>query len=305
MVGANITRNKWQRLTITDDFIFGNVIQMGDNCLNLLRAILPELDLQKLSWSQTQKQVKDQYGMHGVRLDAFAKDPNGTVFDIEMQAEIEPALGFRVRYYQAKVDIDSLKEGHSYQDLSKCFVIFLMNYDHFGGGHYRYIFHNSKEDTLGLQLENGQTWMVLNSKGRIGNITPELKELFDLMNGVGKPKTKFIKQLVHDIERVKADPEKEREYMDLQMKLMDAEIKGKAEGKEEGKREGEIKGRREGEQLGIAKATYESALNVAGVLHTDGLGKNAIAEKLHRAFKKITDRDVDKILRTLDSSCKY
>lgn len=33
----------WQQAGITNDFIFGNVMQMGNNCLNLLRAILPEL----------------------------------------------------------------------------------------------------------------------------------------------------------------------------------------------------------------------------------------------------------------------
>ena len=70
---------------------------MSDNCLNLIRAILPELNLKELKRAEIQKPVKDQKDMHGVRFDAFAEDQAGHIFELEMQAEKEEALGLRIR----------------------------------------------------------------------------------------------------------------------------------------------------------------------------------------------------------------
>lgn len=142
MVDIGTVKKNWRELTITSDFIFENVIQMSDNCLNLLRAIIPELELKELKRAEIQKHVKDKKDMHGVRFDAFAEDKDGHFFELEMQTEKEEALGQRIRYYQSKIDISSLREGKDYKHLSKSFVIFLMNYDHFGRGRYRYVFHN-------------------------------------------------------------------------------------------------------------------------------------------------------------------
>lgn len=270
-MGVNITRNKWQRLTITDDFIFGNVIQTGDNCLNLLRAILPELKLEELVNLNTQKVVKDQKNKHGVRFDAFVEDNCHCLYDIEMQSGFETSLGCRVRYYQSKIDIELLGQGKSYKDLKQSFVIFITNEDHFGYGQYRYIFHSACDSIPELKFQSGCTWIVLNSKGSMGEISLELKEFFDLMNGFNQPTTAFAKKLLEDIESVKADPQKERAFMDWVMKLEDARD----------------------------RANMESAINYSRKLTREGCSQDEIVSSIKEVFVTLTDDEINQILDTL------
>lgn len=70
----SILRRMWQEAGITNDFIFGNVIQMGNNCRDLLRAILPELHIQRVKLINTKKDIRNQHDQRGVRLDVFAED---------------------------------------------------------------------------------------------------------------------------------------------------------------------------------------------------------------------------------------
>lgn len=96
---------------------------------------------------------------------------------------------------------------------------------------------------------------------------------------------------MHDIERVKEDPAMERDYMDMQMKLMIAAEKGINEGIK--------KGIKTGINLGIAEASYKNAQNVARYERSHGLNKDQIADKLAKIFSKLSDDQLQQILADL------
>lgn len=47
----------------------------------------------------------------GVRLDVYADDEHGTVYNVEMQTTDNKNLPKRSRYYQGQMDMDALKTG--------------------------------------------------------------------------------------------------------------------------------------------------------------------------------------------------
>ena len=111
------------------------------------------------------------------------------------------------------------------------------------------------------------------------------------MNGIGNPSTEFVKQIVRDIERVKADPAKERAYMDMQMKLM----KAKEHGIEQGIEEGIDKGM----HLGFMKANFDIALKMASLDQAAGLSEQEIASKLRMIFNDLDEDQFQQIISQL------
>lgn len=97
--------------------------RLSTKCRELIQAALPELHLKKARLLTTQKDIKLQQMMHGVRLDVFAEDDQHRLYDLEMQVCNEHNLGQRSRYYQAKIDADSLRSGQDYQDIKRSYLI--------------------------------------------------------------------------------------------------------------------------------------------------------------------------------------
>ena len=48
---------------------------------------------------------------HGVRLDVYLNDENGTHYDIEMQTTNQKDIEKRIRYYQSTIDREVLGKG--------------------------------------------------------------------------------------------------------------------------------------------------------------------------------------------------
>lgn len=69
-------------------------------------------------------------------------------------------------------------------------------------------------------------------------LMPNVASFFQLMNGAKTGKDKFARKLVHDIQHIKADLGKEREFMDMAMKLYDERQIGVQKGIQEGKQKG-------------------------------------------------------------------
>ena len=103
----------------TNDLIFRWVMEHEENCLAILRAILPELKITAVKRRENEHPVNylafdDE---RGVRFDAIIEDDRERFYDVEMQVANQPGLGKRVRYYQAQIDQETLKKGEDYDDL--------------------------------------------------------------------------------------------------------------------------------------------------------------------------------------------
>ena len=221
---------KWEDLSISNDFLFGKVMQDAELCKELLQRILPELDIDHVEYPELQKTIKEDFEAKGVRLDAYVNDGKGTVYDIEMQAVTSKYLPRRTRYYQSMIDLQLVNKGQDYDTLNDSYIIFICLSDLFGKGRYRYSFENiCKEDTE-VMLNDGAKKIFLNADGKKGDISEELKAFLDYV--AGRPsEDAFVKKLESAVEKAKKNRKWRREYMTLLMRDRENQKIGKEIGK--------------------------------------------------------------------------
>ena len=221
---------KWEDLSISNDFLFGKVMQDAELCKELLQRILPELDIDHVEYPELQKTIKEDFEAKGIRLDAYVNDGKGTVYDIEMQAVTSKYLPRRTRYYQSMIDLQLVEKGQDYDTLNDSYIIFICLSDLFGKGRYRYSFENiCKEDTEVI-LNDGAKKIFLNADGKKGDISEELKAFLDYV--AGRPsEDAFVKKLESAVEKAKKNRKWRREYMTLLMRDRENQKIGKEIGK--------------------------------------------------------------------------
>ena len=122
-----------RELPLKHDFMFGQVMRNPRICKLFLEALL-ETQLDRIEYIDTQKDLKDAYLYHGIRLDVYLKDETGTVYNIEMQSNPEEYQEHRARYYQSGMDRRGLEAGKSYAELAESYIIFICDFDYFHRG---------------------------------------------------------------------------------------------------------------------------------------------------------------------------
>jgi len=123
-------KKQLKELTIKDNFMFGAVMTMPENCKDFLEMVLQT----KLSEVVVSKEKSMIYHPEykGIRLDVYANDEERTHYNVEIQVSKKPALGRRSRYYQSQIDMELLVSGEEYEELPNTYVIFLCDFDPFG-----------------------------------------------------------------------------------------------------------------------------------------------------------------------------
>lgn len=208
---------KWEDLSISNDFLFGKVMQDAELCKELLQRILPELDIDHVEYPELQKTIKEDFEAKGVRLDAYVNDGKSTVYDIEMQAVTSKYLPRRTRYYQSMIDLQLVEKGQDYDTLNDSYIIFICLSDLFGKGRYRYSFENICKEDMEVMLNDGAKKIFLNADGKKGDISEELKAFLDYV--AGRPsEDAFVKKLESAVEKAKKNRKWRREYMTLLMR---------------------------------------------------------------------------------------
>lgn len=210
---ANVLANA----NFSHDYIFGKVMQYKDNGIRMLRAISPQLEINSLRRVQSQERIDNHYESHSVVLDIFVEDDLGRVFDIEMQVKNNHGFWKRAWYYLGQIAGADLQKGEPYDDKKESFLVFIMAYDERGNGKFRYECDFLCDHET---VETGSSITLLNAQGKTGKVTPELRDVFHLINDqLSEVRTPFGKQLIKDIGRAQLDLAKEREFMDWATKL--------------------------------------------------------------------------------------
>ena len=202
---------KLKELTITDDFMFGAVMRDPRRCKPLLELIL-DVKIRHIEYPELQKAINERYDAKIIRLDVYVEDDAGTVYDIEIQTTNKKYLPRRVRYYQGLIDLNILEKGEDYRALRKSYVIFIATYDPFGKRRYVYTFENRCKEDPKLALGDDTVKIVLNTKGKVGEITDELKALLQFMDGM-EPGSDYTRDLEKAVEEVRGDEKWRREFM--------------------------------------------------------------------------------------------
>lgn len=175
---------KFQDLTIQNDFMFKKVMRRKRICKQLIEEIL-QTKIADISYPETEKTIEPSYDGRGIRLDVTVDDEKHTHYNLEMQVKNlkNPDTGNfilpkRTRYYQAMIDMDSLQKNQEYDLLPPTYIIFICIFDFFKCGNYVYTFKKRCLENLELELPDETTTMFLNTLGKHGNISNNIKSFF-------------------------------------------------------------------------------------------------------------------------------
>lgn len=209
-----------KELNLEDDFLFAKVMTDEYVCKIVLEKIL-NIEIKEVKMPEEQKVINILAENKGVRLDIYVNDDQNTVYNIEMQKGTDTNLPKRSRYYQGNIDINMITKGKKYNELRKCFVIFICTtFDPFKQGRHLYTFENRCNEDPGLVLGDETTKVFLTTCGTLNDVDQEMLEfLAYLKNSTDAVANQSRSQLVHEINKrvklIKEDKRTEVEYMTL------------------------------------------------------------------------------------------
>lgn len=214
--------------------MFAAAMEDEELCRLVLERIL-ELPIRQVRVRpETTLLVNSDY--RSVRLDVYADDEKGTVYDVEMQTTDKHNLPKRSRAYQGQMDMAVLRPGEDFNVLPQSFIIFICTYDPFGEGRYRYTCETICRETEEA-LGDGAHRIFLNTKGQNAEEEPpELVRFLQYVEGSlaaldgGDPLIRRIETRITDIKR---DRSMEVSYMLFSEMLNDERREGYIEGREE------------------------------------------------------------------------
>lgn len=229
-------RKTLQELTLKDNFMFGAVMSMEENCKGFLEMTLG-FPIQRIEVSKEKSMIyHPEY--KGVRLDIYADDENHTHYNVEMQVSRKKELGRRSRYYHSQVDMELLGSGAGYTELSDTYVIFICIFDPFGKGKYCYTFQNCcKEEPF--VLKDGSQTIFLSTEGKNEQEVPESLVKFlrfvkaDLAESEENYGDGYVRQLQNSIQVVKKSREMGERYMIFEEMMRDERAEGILQAKQE------------------------------------------------------------------------
>ncbi|ANU52742.1 Rpn family recombination-promoting nuclease/putative transposase [Acutalibacter muris] len=253
-------------LSLVDDFMFSEVMRRPENIKPFLEAVL-EKKIQRVVTIDKQKDLKDTYDAHGIRLDVYLEDENHTKYDVEVQARLHRKLEKRIRYYLSGIDRHSLEMNEDYEKMSDSFVIFICVEDYYGAGLAVYERESHIKGAPEIPYEDGSHAYILNANFTKENGNPAVLDFLRYVRASykGEPydisESVYLKQIDEAVSEIKEDSGREMEYMTLAMKMMDE----RKDAFEQGEARGRAKGRAEGrtdEQIKIVKRMLARGLSL-------------------------------------------
>ncbi len=227
-------RKRLQDLTIKNNFMFGAVMCDENNCKGFLERVL-QFPIARVEISK-EKSIVYHPEYKGVRLDVYAKDEQGTHYDIEMQAIQKTAIEKRCRYYHSQMDMESLLSGEAYENLPNSYVIFICDFDPFGEKKYCYTFENVCLENKELVLKDGCKSIFLSTRGENeGEVSQALVNFLhfvkaDLPESEEDFQDEFVMELQKYIKHIKESREMGERFMLFEELLKDERAEGRVEG---------------------------------------------------------------------------
>ena len=129
------------RLRLLDDTFFHSCFEGRADCMELLVRIILKKPFLVVTEMHTQQEIPNLYGRE-VRFDVFARDADGTEYNIEVQRSDEGAVPKRARFHASMLDTMSVEKGKEWKDFPPTVVIFITEDDIFGGN--RPIYHSRR-----------------------------------------------------------------------------------------------------------------------------------------------------------------
>ena len=236
-----------KELNLLDRFLFDEVMEDPQTARDILEILLGR-EVPLLDYNETEKEYRRSPQYRSIRIDVFALDAEGNIYDAEMQGKNTGNLPRRSRLYESHINVGLLAPGETdFNKLNDVYVIIIAPFDLWGMGRYRYTFRMGCEEVPGLHLGDGATRIFLNTRGTDPDGVS--RELVDFLHYVEDSSLKekdaeLSEKLsrIHDrVQRVKESEEVGVKYMQRWEELAYA----KAEAREEGLQRGIEQGRKE------------------------------------------------------------
>ncbi len=226
----------FDRITLKNDFMFCTVMRKEAFCKPFLEMILG-IKIERLVYQEKQVTIDLSRTAKSIRLDVYAADGVGTVYNVELQLTRHKNLPKRGRYYQDMIDLNLLDKGWRYQKLPRSVVIFVCDFDMYNRNRVVYSFRR-REDSEPELLYGDETQMVfVNLGGNLEGESEELRAFVQYMNS-GEIRTEYVQSLEQEVAIVRSDEKWRRDMRTLQEALDEKYSEGIAKGKEEGRTEG-------------------------------------------------------------------
>ena len=253
----------FEELEFKDDFMFGVIMRNPKYCKPFLETILG-IKISNIRYPKTQEIIDITANAKSVRLDVYVEDEYDTVYNIEMQVNINKNLPKRARYYQGMIDLNILEKGEDYKNLKRSYVIFICTFDLYGKGRHIYTFENRCLQDTEISFGDETTKIILNTKGTMDDVCPEMKRLLDYIDGQ-KASDEFTNELETAVNDVKDSPKWRIDYMTLEMRYKELLEQGREEGIEQGLEQTAVRMLKAG-KLSVEEISLYSGLAVEQVL---------------------------------------
>ncbi|MEE3486479.1 MAG: PD-(D/E)XK nuclease family transposase [Bulleidia sp.] len=243
---------KFEELTIIDDWMFRTVMAEDPEAARMIMSAVLDEEISTVEKVTEEKSDQVLYKGREVIMDAYFKDKDGKVFDLDMQQKYIRWLITRMLVYLSGLVMKTVKPG-KYPEHLKAAVVFICDFDFFHLGWPVYRFRLHAEPPEGIDGEG--VWIpdvemaILNLKGNPAFAGAEVKEIQTYFNEhiVTGP---ISARLDEDVRRVKEDQEK----MSMYLHEMDRLAEEREEGISIGEAQGEVRGIAKGEERGMLKA---------------------------------------------------
>lgn len=255
-IGGNMEQKNFQDLNLNNSMLFSAALGDEETCRLILECIL-DCDISSLV-VHTEHNILFSSDFKYIRLDVFGKDRLDISYDLEMQNENEGNLSLRSRYYQAELDLSSLKPGENYEQLKPLYVIFICSFDPFGKQLYRYTFEMQCNER-DFPLNDGVKRIFLNTKGKNKDeVSPLLVEFLGYLEDstdsyISKANCDKLKKIHERILQLKKNRDLKERYMRFEEYLKQNAKKAFKQGLEEGREQGREQGMQEGIQQGYSE----------------------------------------------------
>lgn len=290
-------QKRLQDLTIKDNFMFGAVMSIEENCIAFLEMVLG-FPIEKVVVSKERSMIyHPEY--RGVRLDIYARDEKHTHYNVEMQARRQADLGKRSRYYHSQIDVECLEKGLPYEELPNTFVIFICDFDPFGCGLYYYSFQNECQEDTRAKLCDGNKTIFLSTRGKNKEQIPQSLVKFlkfveaDLTESEEDFDDELVRQFQTSIRKIKTSREMGERYMLFEELLKEERQEGLAQGRQETAREYILEVLADKGE--VPAALKESLCEVDSEEELKRLFKLAAKVESTEAFQKIVEETVNKL----------
>ncbi|GHU73929.1 hypothetical protein FACS1894188_00720 [Clostridia bacterium] len=214
------SKKPFQELNLEDNFMFAKVMSNTEILRKTLSLLLSK-NIMKVEFVESEKTIENSPETKGSRLDVYATDENGEIYNIEMQTGRKDNIFKRSRYYQGNIDIGLLPKGAKYTSLRKTYIIFICTFDLFGKGRHIYPFGAYCKLDKTIFLDDGAERVFVNTRGTMEDVSPEVTQFLKYIENSTEEMTAgydFLRNLHAEVQKIRSNKEMEMRYMTMPMR---------------------------------------------------------------------------------------